>query len=482
MLESIRKTAAKYVIVGTILAFLPIAWISFYNHPTSDDYNYSSQTREALDAGAGPIGALTAAAETSARFYQTWQGQYTAAFMLALQPGLWGAHEEFYALTMYIVCGSLLIGIYFLLKAFLFFFEDAEKYALPIALSVWLVVIEGQPNATEGMFWFAGAVTYNFYLGLFFWQCGGMLLLIRETESFAKEKGKRRFFSIFFIVSFLAFFVGGGTQILSFMAVLVGVGFVVYAILHRKKSLTLAYMLLTLVSLAGFLANMLAPGTFVRAAGLERASLGKTLVIAILEAVSALSDNISLPIFLLVCVLTVFLLPSLKQTGTKCRFRYLLLLGMLAAALYCASVCVPYYAMSYAGAGRVRDMRFGLFVVFFSMLYIYFLGCVANVVHSRKRLYEAARAAGEAIVKEFSPTGVRKAVLGFIVVSLFGMGIFKGNLGGMSTSYSCLYECLSGEAQGYDAERDANGRGDLNNPENMPNMIYCTSANRADYE
>ena len=75
---------------GVLLAIslLPLAVISFYNHPCSDDYSYGLYVAQAVRAGGSLGDILAAAVRETAETYFDWQGTFSAVFLMALQPAI----------------------------------------------------------------------------------------------------------------------------------------------------------------------------------------------------------------------------------------------------------------------------------------------------------------------------------------------------------------------------------------------------------
>ena len=107
-----RHAVVALALIGAA-SLVPLIVASFFNHPSADDFSYSVATHAAAQAG-GIASVIQAAFDTSMRYMQTWQGLYSSAFVLALNPAVFG--EDFYALTC-----PLLMAVS--LGAFLLFFR-----------------------------------------------------------------------------------------------------------------------------------------------------------------------------------------------------------------------------------------------------------------------------------------------------------------------------------------------------------------------
>ena len=98
-MKSKLLTLEKCIIVLVSLFILPILIEAFYNHPTADDYWYSNLTHDVLVNGGGFLELIKAAIDTSVEYMNSWQGLYSSAFVLALQPGIFTETENLYFIT-----------------------------------------------------------------------------------------------------------------------------------------------------------------------------------------------------------------------------------------------------------------------------------------------------------------------------------------------------------------------------------------------
>ena len=93
-------------------------WISLYNCPSADDFNYSVRTYTAWKESHSIGQLLGAALDTSVHFWKTWQGLYSSAFLLSLQPAIFSG--EAYAVTgiimMILIGGSTIFFSCYIMK------------------------------------------------------------------------------------------------------------------------------------------------------------------------------------------------------------------------------------------------------------------------------------------------------------------------------------------------------------------------------
>ena len=102
-LLTILSIAMVSLLAISLLAMLSIAK---YDLPMGDDVIFGKPAQEAL-AGQRNIGmALSAAAGVVAEKYHSWQGTFSAIFLMALQPGVFGTSS--YQVTPYLMLGALI--------------------------------------------------------------------------------------------------------------------------------------------------------------------------------------------------------------------------------------------------------------------------------------------------------------------------------------------------------------------------------------
>lgn len=103
-------------------------------------------------------------------FYNHWQGLYSSAFFLALQPSLFG--EKYYFWTgmfmLFAVCGGTCILFAYIVKKLI---GGSVLDGIVIGCAASFLMIQFMPSCAEGIYWYNGAVNY----GLFYMI---MLLLI----------------------------------------------------------------------------------------------------------------------------------------------------------------------------------------------------------------------------------------------------------------------------------------------------------------
>ena len=94
------------MLVVLLLSLLPMLYIAQYDLPLGDDVIYGAPVTSALQQDASVSSALSAAAGVVAEKFQSWQGTFSAIFLMALQPGVFGL--SYYQITPYLMLGALI--------------------------------------------------------------------------------------------------------------------------------------------------------------------------------------------------------------------------------------------------------------------------------------------------------------------------------------------------------------------------------------
>jgi len=465
--EHCKQLISTVILLFGILAFIPIIWISFYNHPSADDFNFSEIYTQTTVANGGSIIDITKSAiATSKYFYDTWQGTYTASFLNSIHPGIFGTHEEYYALTTYIICISIFVAILFFMREIFLACGQDIKFIIPISLAVMLTIIEGFPSPVQGLFWYTGAMSYMFFLALSLLQAALLLSYKRSSKHLL-------FRGLLGVLN--AFLIAGGNHITAFLIILISLGFLCFSLLVHKMQAALCYISCSLTSILGFIFVMTAPGTAVRAGTLERASIPKTIIVSIFNTFADLGNTINLPLILLLCLLTIFLSGNSISTPPKFfKFRYSLLMLILSFGLYCASFCVPYYAMGFSGTGRISNMRYSLFVLLVVLNFFYLYHCIYVWIISSANINTAFFRLLLSIRQTLSKKILTIFLLIFSSLSMTFIVFFSYRT---SVTTNCIIDIVNGEAAAFHHEKlKYIGTDFPQTPAHMPKMIFYSTS------
>lgn len=237
-----------------IASLIPLIIMGFYNHPVGDDFTYGMKAHLAWQSTHSLLAVLQAAIETSKSFWTDYQGPFTSAFFMALQPAV--ISERLYPLTTFIMLGSLIFSTFILFRVLLHGYLGFSSVHCRIVTLVYLLVsIQVLPTPSEAFYWYCGAIHY-----IFMHSC--MLLLFACCLQFLLEQSGKRFLFLFLACA-LGFITGGANFVTGlFTLVLFGV-LTVFCLYYRKKSA--GFLLIPfLFYLGSFILCVTAPGNAVR--------------------------------------------------------------------------------------------------------------------------------------------------------------------------------------------------------------------------
>ncbi len=315
------KMLEKIYIFSSVVVFIfslaPLFYIAKFDFPGSDDFPYSETTQKVWDATHSAGMLLRESINTSVRFWHSWQGLYSSAALQSLQP------------ILSIVAGMMSLTVFLMRR----YFKSRYSEALFIGAALSFYAIQYMPDISEGIYWFNGAVNYVFFWSLqsFYIIC---ILMSRGNSTGSSNHENMTAWRVLFlfIASVLGFYIEGGNLVTAFFAILFTFGVLIYDIVDRDRKNACIDIYLLVLLIAGFLLNILSTGTLVRKLCFSADNPVKAVIAAGCDGLCILPFTISL------------------------------------------LFCPPYYAMGFAGTGRLVNTVFFSFIVLCSIALVYFLG------------------------------------------------------------------------------------------------------------
>ena len=417
------------VIILIILSIIPMLMLSFYDHPSADDYSYARLTGEAWRSTRNLFAVAGAAVETSIHGWFSWQGPFTSAFFMALQPALFG--EQYYRIT-----GILFIGLLTACNLFFFYFFLHKRLkcdrlpAIAIGMTASFLMLHYMPLASEVIYWFCGAVHYT----LFFAATEIFLCLIFHM---LRPQSKTATIIQVSIASVFGFFISGGNQMSAFVALLLTLIICVVCGFLKKKSYMIKTAIIFVFQAAGFLLSALSPGTENRSTSIA-ADLG--IVGSITASIQCGLEKINDWMGFEIIICFIILLPIVYDMSKKIKeetgfqFRYPLLVFVLSVGFFCAAFCPTFYALGVEGPKRLISAIYFEFIILLFLNAFYLCGWL----HSKYNFEKKA--------------GYSAGWLLFSIILIFGgfLGNHKNTNGHLA--YNSV---VSGEAGLYSQQADA---------------------------
>lgn len=201
-----KKNGGNFLIVLAFLTtLLPIFSISIYDQPSADDYVYGLLTRQTWESTGSVFQTLLTAWNQMVHSYMTWDGNFFATFLGALQPSVFGLYHW----VPVIMVLSVIFGTFFFLKVLLENYLNADRNTT-IFIGCALLILELQflPSAVQGLYWFDGAIFYTFVYAM-------SLILFALLLIYYQKRPVRHKYLALASACILGFLISGGNFISS---------------------------------------------------------------------------------------------------------------------------------------------------------------------------------------------------------------------------------------------------------------------------
>lgn len=366
-ISNVRTMICLMSIAILILSLIPLFMMAKYNYQFGDDTLFSDSIIQAREADPSLKTTLRAAVSVVFETRERWQGTYSAIFLMALQPGVFGA--EAYGVTPYIMIGSLILSTGLLLYTLLIrILKTDRKTWLIITAWLSLLSIQLSVSAREAFFWYNGAVYYTFYYSLVITLLALVLNLFLVRRVWQK-------IVLAVIGVLLAFFIAGGNYATVMICGELLVLALVYAAATRKRASLYAIAAMLLVFGVGLWISVSAPGNALRQSDVISsgyAPLGPFKAIAMSLAFGAYFglEWLDISCFAL-AVATVFAVrPAIQKM--RFNFSYPLLVILLSFGIFASQFTPSAYAASSPGPYRLRNVAYFTFLllVLFDSVYV----------------------------------------------------------------------------------------------------------------
>lgn len=422
------KVFAVLSVLALILLLVPMLKAAEYDVPSADDYANGLSTYRAWSRTGSIFSVLKAAWRHTAGLYRTWQGTFSAIFLFALNPMIFG--EQYYPIGPWLILASLLGGIFSLtLTVSRLIFKASYSEGLIIA-SVWSIIsTQFLPRVSQGIYWFTGAVYYTFFFGIALTAFAVLIRFILRKET-TKGTGK------LIIASLLFLFVGGGNLVtgLTTAVLLATLAAAMFWLKMRDRVKLLAPIFCYMLS---FGVNVAAPGNSVRQGHFGQPGLIPAVFDSFREALKGYGKWFTLPVLALILMLIPVFWSIIKKT--EMRFP---LPGLVTLYFFCLTGVMfypPIYAMTahnLQNLGRITNIIFFGMVglVIFSLFW--WMGWLARRGVLSEKLFPAAG------------KGRFSIIYLLLVLAVFGFGMTRIKWFD-TTSLSAFRSYRSGEMGNY---------------------------------
>ena len=423
-IEKTISYSTLLILLLLLLALLlaPIFILSHYAVPSADDFSFSCETHFAVANEKGIIAILKGALSKTAEVYKSWQGSFSAVFLMAFQPSVWGF--RFYRLTTYIMVIPLVISIFFIcVRSFSGIFQADRCLSGSIAAILVIACTQFTPSPNQGFYWYNGAIYYTFTFSV-------MLVFFACLIGFLLYGGRWRLP----ILCILAVVIGGNNYVTALLTLLLFSSTVVFLLCYHNrnwKSLLIPFLFL----IAAFAVNAAAPGNAVRQAFFSTHP-GPVESIMLSFRYAAHKSVKWSDLRLLACLILLQpLLWRVALNSRRCAFRFPIIVTAFSFCLFSSMFTPHVYAIGFDGPGRIQNIYYYAFVLLLVFNTFWWCGWLI-----RKTAREGM----------FPHEGIRlvpflSCCTAALVCLVCSVRFFQGSL----TSIAALGELRSGEAQAY---------------------------------
>ncbi len=355
------RVLAALMLSALLLALIPLLIMGHYDAPCADDFNYGVNARLVYVHGGSLAEILGAAFTRTVTTYKIWQGSYSAVFLMCLQPSVFG--EGLYALTPWIMIGSLLLGL-FCLSGVLFtrVLGMSRSHGLLFAATVGLLWLLLVPIPVQSFYWFNGSVYYTFFFGI---SLAALALALRCAQSGGPGR--------IILLCLLALFLGGGNLVTGLSLAILSVSALALLGIFRKKQAALRLLAPALCLLFGFLVNVAAPGNAIRALSVDHEPNAVLAILFSFREAAVLGLRWArLPVLAALLFLGFVFWHAAPESTF--RFRFPALVTLYSFCLYAAMFCPTMYALGHRGEWRTLDIIFYAYLLLLAMNTLYWVG------------------------------------------------------------------------------------------------------------
>lgn len=228
-----------------LLAVLRHVWMAFFIHPYADDFSYAVAGRET------PLG------ERLVQEYTSWNGRYFSNILVLRGPLVLGMAK---GLWLYRIAAILLIVLTWY-AAFHFLRLLLPKVARVIAatgaLAFLLLHLHAMPDASEGFYWYTGAVTY---------QLANVLSLFLAANWVARSRSREQPSLLWYLWQSVLIIVIAGSNEVHMAFLVLGHAAYLFWIWNEKGRWSRPVLVLLSLAVACAIIVAVAPGNATRAA------------------------------------------------------------------------------------------------------------------------------------------------------------------------------------------------------------------------
>ncbi len=370
------KSIFYIILICFILSVIPLYVIGMFAHPSVDDYYYGTETVQVWNETHSIASVVKCSFDEMINTYNIWQGNFSAIFLMRLQPGIFG--EQYYFIAPLILLSAYMgFSIFFFYTALKKIFKADSYLAATVGICLTFVSMQLCTTPSDSFYWYNGAIYYTFFYSLMLFLFA-LLIRIRTTKAAGT-------IILTAISSVSAFLIGGSNYAAAlFMCIILALsaGAAVYFVILRKNKVIrpyhmAAYIIVALAAMAGLFISMAAPGNALRQQSVGGSTgIVKTFVYTFAFGGYSIAKVLNAPcLIFFICMIPVFYRIARRSGFT---YRYPFLVAVFTFGLYCSMGTPVFYAQGLRMPYRMMNIIFFAAYVLISFNLIYFLGWINN--------------------------------------------------------------------------------------------------------
>jgi len=420
-----------------VLSLIPLFLIARFNHPCADDFSYGGYTVHIWRQTHSPAAVLAAAADGVATVYRTWQGSFSAVFLMALQPAIFS--ETLYMIFPVLLLISFAAANFWLLKRLIADVLGAGRVdCWIVACGMVFFSVQFVLSPVEAFYWYNGAMYYTGFHTL-------SLVLFALLLKAGSRRSPRAAGTILYGAGTLAlgFVIGGGNLITALTSALY-LGVAVLLLLLKKGGWRMPALVL-LGLCGGLLLNVMAPGNALRQVNFHGMGAVPAVFQSFWFAAKFVFYFTRISVLLGFACLTPVLYRIAKNSSLS--FRLPGVVTALCFALFASNFTPNLYAMSSFGMTRVINVNQYQYLYLLLIVLFYWCGWISRrgvaAQQGRKRTPRQQKE------QQSFMAGIQAVLAGcFLISCLVVSGAHADTMAGVSAAGSLL----TGEAQTYHRE------------------------------
>lgn len=341
--HQLRNVSIAAIVILAI-SVVPMLWIGRYLHPFADDYVFGAKVYNVWNETHSFLACIQSAWSVAMNMYHSWQGTYSACFLMALQPGVFGHYWLGPIILLFSLMGSTYALLYMVMRKLLHC--SRLEYVFVSTLFV-IITIQFTYSYYDAFYWYNGAMYYTL-----FYSMSLALASLLIGYGLASTRAKKMVIGAAAVI--LAMVIAGGNFVSG-----LGMGAILFTsiILMRieQKRWPRFYLAILVVFGVAFAMSVLAPGNAFRQVTIEdKPNVVAAFFMAIGKSFGFFSDSFNVVKILMLAIIA----PAIIEMAAKSRFKFShpWLCVLVTVLLYSSFFFAHSYAMGTAGPGRVQNI------------------------------------------------------------------------------------------------------------------------------